>query len=215
MNTTQLECFVQVAKTLNFIRAAEQLNLSQPALSKQVMSLENELGVKLLERTTRSVRLTASGQRFLPDAEFILEQINEAKQRVHTYQAERTPTLRIGYSDAHELQRITPAVTQLRREWETMSPVFTLGKRDANLDLLQEGKLDLVLALKDDLRVRGEIGFQPLFTEQLYCAVPPEHPLAAQETTDVRAVRHYPQVLCIPYNPVITVQTSTSCAPFR
>ena len=61
MNTTQLECFLAVANCLNFSRAAEQLRLTQPAVSHQISTLEDELGVKLFKRTSKSVRLTQEG----------------------------------------------------------------------------------------------------------------------------------------------------------
>ena len=64
MNTTQLECFLAVANCLNFSRAAEQLRLTQPAVSHQISTLEDELGVKLFKRTSKSVRLTQEG--YLP-----------------------------------------------------------------------------------------------------------------------------------------------------
>ena len=58
MNTFQLSCFLQVAETLNFARAAEILHVTQPAVTQQIRSLEKELGVPLFHRTTRSVKLT-------------------------------------------------------------------------------------------------------------------------------------------------------------
>ena len=61
MNTTQLECFMEVANFLNFSRAAERLRITQPAVSHQINTLENELGVKLFHRTSKSVRLTQEG----------------------------------------------------------------------------------------------------------------------------------------------------------
>ena len=64
MNTTQLECFVEVANYLNFSKAAQQLRLSQPAVSHQINTLEDELGVKLFHRTSKSVRLTQEGYLF-------------------------------------------------------------------------------------------------------------------------------------------------------
>ncbi len=65
MNTQQLETFVQVAEHLNFARAAESLNITQSAVSRQIHSLEDELGIKLLHRTTRTVILTPEGPAFL------------------------------------------------------------------------------------------------------------------------------------------------------
>lgn len=65
MNTTQLRCFLSVAEYLSFARAAEQLNMTQPAISHQISSLEKELDVQLFVRTTRSVTLTEEGSTLL------------------------------------------------------------------------------------------------------------------------------------------------------
>lgn len=68
MNTSQIQCFLTIADTLNFARAAEQLHITQPAVTQQLHALEKELGVRLFHRSTHSVRLTDEGMLFLPDA---------------------------------------------------------------------------------------------------------------------------------------------------
>ena len=73
MNTFQLECFLAVAENLNFARAAEQLNITQPAVTHQIRSLEQELNTKLFHRTTRSVSLTSAGILLMDDARQILQ----------------------------------------------------------------------------------------------------------------------------------------------
>ena len=72
MNTVQLTCFITVAETLNFLKTAELLHISQPAVTKQIKTLEDELKVKLFHRTTRSVELTTEGIIFLNDAKNIM-----------------------------------------------------------------------------------------------------------------------------------------------
>ena len=79
---TQLECFLAVANSLNFSRAAEQLRLTQPAVSHQISSLEDELGVRLFSRTSRSVRLTQEGYLFTQYAGEILRLFNVSRGRV-------------------------------------------------------------------------------------------------------------------------------------
>ena len=69
MNTFQLSCFLAVAEHLNFARAAEELHVTQPAVTQQIHSLEKELGATLFQRTTRKVSLTAEGLAFLSDAQ--------------------------------------------------------------------------------------------------------------------------------------------------
>ena len=82
MNTIQLECFLAVSDNLNFARAAEQLHITQPAVTHQIQSLEAELNTRLFVRTTRSVELTPAGFAFISDAKDILGLTRAAKARI-------------------------------------------------------------------------------------------------------------------------------------
>ena len=81
MNTMQLACFLAVAETLNFARAAERLHVTQPAVSQQIHSLEAELNMQLFQRTTRTVELTQAGSLFWNDAKTILEIYQRVQKR--------------------------------------------------------------------------------------------------------------------------------------
>lgn len=102
--------FTAVAEHLNFARAAEELRVAQPSLSRQVQRLENTLGVRLLERTTQGSRLTAAGAAFLPEAQRLLHGARNAVLTARAAAPARTIT--IGYVD--DLV-VTPAVRGLRR----------------------------------------------------------------------------------------------------
>jgi DNA-binding transcriptional LysR family regulator len=105
MELRHLRYFVAVAEELNFRRAAERLRVAQPALSSQIKNLEQELGVKLFDRTTRSVQLTPTGQVFLSEARGILTATNHAEQLVRKAELGLVGTLRLGV--------ITPATGPL------------------------------------------------------------------------------------------------------
>ena len=75
----QLRCFVAVASELNFHRAAEHLNMTQPPVSRQVQVLERQLGVQLFDRSRRTIRLTAAGERFYFEARDLLRRAEDAK----------------------------------------------------------------------------------------------------------------------------------------
>ena len=85
MTTKQIDCCIELAKTLNFSRAAENLFISQSTLSQQIMNLESELGVKLFLRTTRDVQITEAGRAFLEEAAEILRRTEGLKQTISTY----------------------------------------------------------------------------------------------------------------------------------
>lgn len=196
MNTAQLECFVQVADNLNFRRAADELHLSQPTVSKQVSSLEEELGGALFVRTTREVSLTALGASFLPDAREILRLSYAASERARK-RAEGTD-LAIGYSDPNDLLRLAPVLDRLRKECPTFHVTLSLGPRDSNVEKLSREQLDIVLGFKSTSHDVPNVLFRPLRTDGLNCIVRKDSPLAELDEVGFDEVMGYPQVVCLP-----------------
>lgn len=97
MELRQLRYFVSVAQELNFTRAAQKVRVAQPALSRQIRQLEDEIGVRLLERNRRSTHLTDAGRAFLPEACALLEQSARAVQVAQKANRAAAATLKIGY----------------------------------------------------------------------------------------------------------------------
>jgi len=95
---SQLRCFVAVAEELHFGRAAERLHMTQPPLSRQIRLLEHQIGTPLFERSSRSVRLTAAGRSFLPDAARILRLADEAAATARRVAAGAAGSLAIGFT---------------------------------------------------------------------------------------------------------------------
>lgn len=146
MNTTQLECFVEVANYLNFSKAAQQLRLSQPAVSHQINTLEDELGVKLFHRTSKSVRLTQEGYLFVRYAGEILKLSGISKARVNDLQRAAGKRLVIGCRNVPEMRLLKPALRALRvAEPETM-PVLQLIPFDSMANLLNDGDIHLLFS---------------------------------------------------------------------
>lgn len=96
MELSQLRYVLQLAQTSNFSKAAEQLYITQPALSQQISLLEEELGLKLFERTTRKVVLTAAGEEFVHGAQKVLEQVAELQRTMELHRREVGGTLSVG-----------------------------------------------------------------------------------------------------------------------
>lgn len=99
MNTFQLDCFIAVADTLNFARAAERLGITQPAVTHQIQTLENELDIKLFARSTRSVKLTPEGVLFLNDAREILTISMRAKRRFKNPDIQNIQKFALGFQN--------------------------------------------------------------------------------------------------------------------
>ena len=179
MNTTQLECFMEVADTLNFSRAADHLRLTQPAVSHQIRTLENELGVTLFHRTSKTVRLSREGQMFLQYAGDILKLTGESAARVRRCQAERPVELSIGCRSAVDLELILPALERLRREEPRVIPRLRLVPTTALDNLLAEGEVEVMLTFQETAPQNSV--YRELLRCPVACVCRPDHPLAATD----------------------------------
>ena len=201
MNTTQLECFVNIASTLNFMKTAQLMSLTQPAVSKQIQSLEKELGARLFERTTRSISLTRVGAKFLPEAKDMLKTYYHSKSWISAYGDSEQSYLRIGYADPHDINCISKTFALLLEDYKNVSPRFTIDQTDANLARLERGQLDMVIGIKDYSYKNKDIVFVEMMTDRFTCIVNNDHPLARTAQTDTVITDdfwEYSQVIAIP-----------------
>ena len=180
MNTQQLECFATLAKTLNYAKAAEQLSMTQPAVSRQIKSLEDEMGAQLFHRTTRSVTLTQVGWQFLPDARQILSIYYRSREWMESFHRSERSVLRIGYADSHANLLISKILAPILAAQKNIVPELTLDQTDANLRRLSLGQLDLVIGMRDARFSDKAIDFVKLRDEGFVCIVGKAHELVLQ-----------------------------------
>lgn len=186
MNTTQLECFMAVANFLNFSRAAEYLRITQPAVSHQINTLEDELGVKLFHRTSKSVRLTQEGFQFTQYAGEILKLSNLSKARMK--ESSQAPArLKIGCRNAAELRMLRPALRRLRLEQPELLPVLRLIPFDSLGNLLAEGDVHLIFSFRESAPQKAR--YQELARCPVVCVCGEDHPLAAREQVILAELR--------------------------
>src|SRR5438067_1490337 len=124
MELRHLRYFVAVAEELGFRRAAERLHLAQPPLSAQIKGLETELGVRLLERSTRVVRLTAAGRVFLDEARLVLAAAERAEQHARRADQGLVGVLRIGVLAPAATARFAAILRSYRQKFPGV--LFTL-----------------------------------------------------------------------------------------
>jgi len=146
MDIRQLRYFTAVAEELHFGRAAKRLNISQPPLSVQVRSLEKELGVQLLNRTSQRVELTEAGRIVLRDIYRLLEQLEQLKANAHRASAEAPVTLRIGVI-ATLLDGVLPDIMKaFTRHHPDIQLTLHEADSEAGISLVERGELDAALA---------------------------------------------------------------------
>jgi LysR family transcriptional regulator, benzoate and cis,cis-muconate-responsive activator of ben and cat genes len=173
-----LSAFVAVGEELNFHRAAQRLAMAQPAVSRLIFELEERLAAKLLERTTRKVRLTEVGRYLLEQAQDILNKMDVAENTVRLLASGTKAILRVGYTtiSGHSL------VPDITREFRKSNPevqvelMFLTSPRQR--DKIIEDEIDF--GFIDSSFESPKIETLHVATHRLMALVPPEHPLAAR-----------------------------------
>ncbi len=177
MNTTQLECFLAAADFLNFSRAGERLRITQPAVSHQIKTLEDELGVSLFSRTSKSVRLTQEGHLFLQYAREILKLTRMSKAQVGQCQMGQPLRLGIGCRSRTDLLLLRPALERLRQEDAQVLPLPRLIPSSALDHLLMEGDIKLMLTFQETAPKNSV--FREIVRCPVVCVCREDHPLAS------------------------------------
>ena len=178
MNTDQLKSFIQVAENLNFARAAEILKITQSAVSRQIHSLENELGTKLLHRTTRTVILTPAGISFLEDAKNVMGRLKVAEQKIQRHQSTNIQVLTIGCQNEANLDLLCKVLKSCKQQIPELYPFLKVIPHRSILNLFYQDELDLLFGFQEDIPIKNDTIYKELFQIPLCCIVPASHPWA-------------------------------------
>ncbi len=178
MELRHLRYFIAVALEENITKAAERLRVSQPALSRQVRDLEDELGFELLERTAKSVALTEAGRVFLEEASAVLERLEAGVKAAKAVATEGSGELHVGYAPSLTVKILPPTI----RAFQAERPRVKVKLHDLSsaemLEGLRSGRLDFALIGKLATETMPGVQFEPLKAERVRLAVPLGHPLA-------------------------------------
>ena len=192
MELRQLRYFVAVAEERHFGRAAKRLRLSQQPLSAQIKGLEEELGVKLFQRSTRQVALTDAGRTFLERAEGILEAVEEAKEAAKGADEGARGRLEIGFISSATLGLLPPAIRLFRERFGGVEIELRELTSAQQIDALYAGEIRVGL-VRLPLRAPG-LRFEPLQEESFVVALPSGHPLEALESVPLEAMVDQPLI---------------------
>ena len=176
MNTIQLECFVAVAEHLNFSRASEELKITQPDVSHQIRSLEEELGVSLFERQKSRLTLNETGELAVRYARNLLLQEESMIQQLRDFDRKKR-TIFVGFCTPVLIPDFVSLLSQIYEGMTISTEVSTDPERTEAA--LREGKYHLaILHRKPD---EAEFYSVPIESEHLYVSLPPVHPLSDSE----------------------------------
>ena len=188
LNTIQLECFLAVADFLNFSRAAEHLRITQPAVSHQIKTLEDELGVELFKRTSKSVRLTQEGHLFLQYAGDILKLVRVSMTQVKRSQTKRPSKLGIGCHSTSDLRLIRPALERLRQEDPQILPLPRLVPFSSLDNLLAEGDIQVIFTFQETAPKNSV--YREVMRCPVVCVCRKDHPLSGENNLTLERLKH-------------------------
>lgn len=181
-----LRYFVVVAELNNVSKAAQKLRVAQPALSRQIRDLEEELRVPLLERTSRGVSLTEAGKVFATEAREVLARADEAVKSVRAVARGESGEIHLGYAPSPTTELLPRALHAFQNAAPGVRVVLHDNSTLEMLRGLREGTLHVALLVQlvgDPLR---DLMFEPLDTYPMCVAVGPAHPFARHATVSLR-----------------------------
>lgn len=189
MELRHLRYFVAVAEELSFRKAAQRLNISRPALSKQIKDLETEMAVRLLERDTVNVSLTKAGEIFLKDSQAILVHTEQALDRATEAQAGHRGNLRIGSAGIIATDFLPRALKIFNQKYPSVEVQFMEMSPVEQLDALGNGKIDIGFAYGKEVKDIAHLRRLSVIQSIYGVALSKQHPLAAREKITLKEVR--------------------------
>ncbi|MCK9511609.1 MAG: LysR family transcriptional regulator [Castellaniella sp.] len=201
MRTKYLKCFMILAEEQHYHRAAERLNIPQPALSLGIKRLEHELGLLLFERTQRSTKITEVGRKLLPDARRVLDAYAELQRNASQATQAIQQRIRLGLSGmtvglAHP--RLDALLAHVRQTLDGLDLYICEYEYGTLIRSLRDGTLDVGITVGS---VRFEdLVIQPLWQDPMWAVVPAAHPLAHAKVVSREALKEYELIVCHPEN---------------
>lgn len=192
MNLNQLETLVAISKTMSFRKAGEMLNLTQPAVSAQIKSLEEEFGTVLVDRS-QPVTLTDSGQVFLEHAGQILQIVQELKQRLADLNEIPQGHIHLGTTSSIAMQILPRILTYFQNQYPLIKITIHSMPSSLIMDSVVNGAIDIGIAYLFENNPNLETFV--LYYDSFELVVSPEHPLADQAQTDVESLREIPFIM--------------------
>jgi DNA-binding transcriptional LysR family regulator len=192
MELRHLRYFVAVGEEQHYGRGAQRLRVAQPALSRQIQDLEEEIGFKLFDRLARGVKLTTAGKLYLEEVRRLLQQVDEATTRAKRVASGQSGTLRVGFIESMSWHGIVPDSFREFRAQEPeaelqIQPLSSAGQVEA----VRSGELDagFIFTIADMDRDLARLNIAEV---GLVLAVPKGHPLARLKRLNLRALNHVP-----------------------
>lgn len=199
MNIKQLKCFIQLYETRSFSQTAELLNITQPAVTYQIKSLEEELGVKMFIRDKHSVELTPATISFYTDVKDILTRLNIAIAKATDYDKEFFSSLSISYDNSPLENYLLPSIFHEFKilEENTYLHIKTSDYRERKNELLSR-KTDLIFTVKDNIETSEGVVYKELYQSKMFYVATINDRFSGKEVVELSDIGNRPLILLNP-----------------
>jgi len=194
MELRHLRYFLAVGEVLNFTKAAARLHVAQPALSRQVRDLEEEIGVDLVRRSPRGLMLTAEGKLFLEEVRELLKHADQSVERVRALARGEYGELHIGYIPIPTVEILPPALEAFRKSVPHVKPVLHNLPTDELIAELRNATLELAIMVQPIGEQTAGIEFEALRSYVWCVALNASHPFARLKSIPLKKVAEEPLV---------------------
>jgi DNA-binding transcriptional LysR family regulator len=196
MDFDQLFYFQIITKHKSFSNASEELNLSQPALSRSILRLEEEIGVPLFERKSRGVVLNQYGKVFLEVANQVLSEMKEAKQKINDMVDPDHGMISLSFIQTLGSSFVPDLISDFQREYPNIQFQLSQNITSKILKGIDAARIDIGFCSPQE--ADGNLCSIPVFTEEMFLIVPASHRLAGKEQVNLNEVADDPFILFKP-----------------
>jgi len=198
MHIKQLECFVNLAETLSFSRTAELLYITQPTVTHQINTLEDELSLKLFVRTKRKVEITPAGASFYNDTKYILTRINIAISKAKSYAQAFESNLSIAYDGNVEVKYLPDILRMYKGKFPHVHPYLKIADYKEKINLFTNYNYDLIFTVKESIDGLSDADYLELFEGRFVCVLPKDHPLSCKANIKITELQNQSLILLDP-----------------
>ncbi|MBR4471826.1 MAG: LysR family transcriptional regulator [Erysipelotrichaceae bacterium] len=180
MNTKYFESIIELARTKNFNRAAENLYITQPALTYQINSVEDEVGFRIFDRSGKGATLTPAGEQFITTIRDINTQLNRAIEQGQNFSVRYRDNIRIGMSVRSAIYHL-PEIINLFHEEEPSVSITPIFDYHDHLEPFLKGETDILFAFKDSVKHLPDIRIHDFYKSHIYFVCRQDDPLSKKK----------------------------------
>ncbi|MGK0442506.1 MAG: DNA-binding transcriptional LysR family regulator [Pseudohongiellaceae bacterium] len=193
MDTQSLQAFIYVADHRSFSIAAEHLHITQPAVSKRIATLENQLGCKLFDRIGRNTQLTEAGRELYPKAQQILQDVKEAERSIKELRGTVAGTLSIGISHHIGLHRLPSVLQAFSKKYPKVHLDIDFMDSEEAHEQVMHGQIELGVVTLDP--GHSLVSHSAVWLDELVAVVASDHPLAGNKHVSPKMLSQHQAIL--------------------